>query len=416
MFCLVKKFGPLCAAIALIATIASPHVEARSRVGSGVSLLVWTNLEPSELKVAQEYANGWAGKNGASVKVLNNPSGTFQGFAQVARSGKGPDVQWGIPDDNIGTFQLAGLLAPVPSGIYNPKEFVPVANQAVTFQGQAYAVPVMLDTYTLVYNKKLVPRPPTSFAELIKMAEKFPNKKGKTWGFLFDPTNFYYSYAFIRGCGGYVFKQSGSSVDTNNIGLGNAGTIKTLTFIRDLVQKYKLIPSDMTYPIATSFFQKGQAAMTIDGDWDIGINEKALGTSNLGAALLPAVPGCGKPHPYAGVQVAFVSAYSHNQAMAWSLIKYLLQNVEIPDFQASGRIPAVIADIDNPAIQKDPVYSVYAKSALAGDPLPNVPEMSAVWTPAGNAITLVDRGKSSPSAAAANMVKQIKQGIAQLKS
>lgn len=414
MFRVVKKFAPLCAAIAVIATTITPHVEARTRAGAGFNLLVWSHLQPSELKVLQQYATVWAHKNGGTVKVLADPTTSFQGFAQVARSNKGPDAYVGIPDDNIGTFQLANLLSPVPAGTYDPKAYVPAANQAVTFRGQAYAVPLMLDTYTLVYNKKLVPTPPTTFDQLVKIARTFPNKRGGTYGFLYDVTAIYYSYAFLRGCGGYIFQRSGATVDTTNIGLDNAGSIKALTVLRDLVQKDKLIPSDVTYNIANSFFDKGQVGMFIDGDWDIGIHQAALGAKNFGAALLPAMPGCGAPHPFAGVQVGFVSAYSHNQALTWSLVKYLQQSISLPDFRASGRIPAKLADLDSRAVQSNPIYAVYAKAALSGDPLPNVPEMSAVWTPALNAITEVIRGKSSPSVGAANMVKQIKQGIAQL--
>jgi arabinogalactan oligomer/maltooligosaccharide transport system substrate-binding protein len=409
---LTKKLGPVVAAGALLASATLPSMAAPARAGA--SLLVYTHLTVPEGKVIQQLANQWAAKTGNTVKVINDQS-SFQAFSTLARSGKGPDIMFGLPADNIGTFQLAGLLSPVPSGTVNLSSYVPGALPAVSFGGQQFAVPLMLDTYTLVYNKQLVPTPPKTFDDLIAIAKKFPNAKGQNYGFLYDITNFYYSYAFIKGFGGYVFKQNGASLDTSDIGLGNAGTINALTFFQTLVQKDKLIPPDINYNIASGLFQKGQLGMFIDGDWDIAANEKALG-SNFAAAPLPLLPGGLQPHPFAGIQVGFVSAFSHHQDLSWQLIKYLLPIFSTPDFKAAGRLPALKSALAAPAIQGDPIYSAYAKTALSGDPLPNVPEMSTVWTPGANAITLVISGKETPQAAAANMVKQIKQGIAQLKS
>jgi arabinogalactan oligomer/maltooligosaccharide transport system substrate-binding protein len=44
--------------------------------------------------------------------------------------------------------------------------------------------------------------------------------------------------------------------------------------------------------------------------------------------------------------------------------------------------------------------------------MPNIPEMSQVWTPAGTDIQLAFKGQASASAAAADMVSKIKAGIA----
>lgn len=412
MISLVKKLAPLCVAAALVAATVTPSFAARSHTGNKFNLLVYTHLQPSEAQVIQGLANTWADNNGGTVKIVVD-TGTFQDFATLSHAGKGPDVMFGLPDDNIGTFILGGTVAPVPAGTFNPSAYVPGALPAVTFKGQQYAVPLMLDTYALVYNKKLVHTPPKTFDQLISMASRFPNSKGKPYGFLYDITNFYYSYAFFRGFGSYVFKQNGANVDTSNIGLGNAGGVKTLAFFQDLVRGKKLIPADINYTTAQSLFQKGQLGMFIDGDWDIGANQQVLG-KNFGAVALPTLPGGGTPHPFAGVQVAFVNQFSPNKALGFSLIKYLAATFSIPDFKAAGRLPALKADLDNPLISKNPVLAAYATAARNGDPLPNVPEMQSVWTPGANAITLVITGKSTPQAAAANMVTAIKRGIAQL--
>jgi len=405
---LAKKLGPLAAAATMLAAATMPTMQTPAHAGA--SLLVYTHLTKPEAAVVQGLADQWGKKTGNTVKVVVDGS-AFQAFATLARSGHGPDVMFGLPDDNTGTFQAAGLLAPVPTGTFNAADYVPAAGPATTFKGQAYSVPLMLDTYALVYNKELVPTPPKTMDDLIKVAQKFPNTKGKNYGFLFDPTNFYFSYAFVRGFGGYVFKNSGSAYDTSDVGLANAGAVKAYGLFRDLVQKYKLIPQDIqNSQVPGGLFQSGKLGMWIDGDWDIATNQKALG-SKFGAAVLPAVAAGMPSHPFAGVQVAFVSQFSNQKDLSFQFIKYMLPLISLPDFKVSGRIPALKSALASSTFQSDAVYSVYAKSALAGDALPNVPAMATVWTPAASAIDLVITGKKAPQDAATNLVNQIKQAI-----
>jgi arabinogalactan oligomer / maltooligosaccharide transport system substrate-binding protein len=382
---------------------------------AGITLNLDTHMVKAEAAVLQTLANKWAASNNATVKVTDNPTGGFTQFATLAHSGKGPDLEVGIPDDVAGPFQLAGLLAPVPAGQFKPSDYVPGAVAAVDYSGKAYGVPFDLDTYALVYNKALVPTAPKTMESVVTTAAKFANTKGKNYGFLFDPTNLYFSYAYIRAEGGYIFKQNGASVDTSNIGLATPGAIKAYTFFQSLVTKKIIPPSIQTSAnagIVQGLFQKGQLGMWIDGDWDIAANGKALG-ANFGAAPLPTLDGQ-TPHPFAGVQIGFVSAFSHNQAAAWSLMKYLQPIFPYADFKADGRIPARVADLNLKALKSDPVFSAYINSALNGDPLPNLPQMGQVWTPASNNIDLVLTGKETPAAAATTMVTQIKKGIAQM--
>ncbi len=412
MLRLAKRIAPVAAIVAMLAATVTPGLAARPHFGNRFSLLIYTHMQDTEGPIIQKLATAWASTHGGSAKVVVD-KGSFQDWATLSKAGRGPDIMFGNPDDNTGTFILGGTVAPVPGGVFDPSQYVSAAGPAVSQGGKVWALPVMLDTYALAYNKKLVPTPPKTFNDLIKIAQKFPNVKGKTYGFMYDVANFYFSYAFFRGFGSYLFKQNGASVDTSDIGLGNAGGVKALTFFRDLVRTYKLFPPDVNYTTAQSLFQKGQLAMFIDGNWDVGANRKALG-KNFAVAPLPTLPGGGSPHQFSTVQVAFVNSTSNNKDVSFQLIKDIIPQFQLLDLQTAGRIPVVKSALDSTTLTKDPVLSGYAKAALAAEPLPNVPEMNAVWTPGGNAISLVINGKSQPADAAANLVKGIKQGIAQL--
>jgi len=414
MFRISKKLASVSLAALMLAPVAVPAHASPAHAG-GVQLLLWTAGQKSEGVVLQQLANKWGAMTGNTVKVVQLSTNGFQAFATAAHTGKGPDLQVLLPDDNLGTFQLGGLLSPVPEGQFVNADYVPGAIAAVTYGGQKFGVPFDLDTYALVYNKALVPVAPTTMENVVTTAAKFPNTKGQNYGFLYDPTNLYFSYAYIRAAGGYIFKQNGANVDTTDIGLANAGSVKAYTFFQSLVQQ-KVVPADIQSSanagVVQGLFQKGQLGMWIDGDWDIIANTKALG-KNFGAAPLPTLGGQ-TPHPFAGVQVGFVSAFSQHQTLAWQLMKYLQPIFPIADYKVAGRIPARVADLQLSALKNDPVFSAYINSALNGDPLPNVPQMGQVWSPFANNLELVLTGKQTPSAAASTMVTQIKKGIAQL--
>ncbi len=411
----IKQFAKAGLPAALLAaTLAAPFSPARAaQPRAGSTLTVWTYVGAPATKAVQQLANQWAAGKGVTVKVITNPatSNPFQGFSTVAHTGKGPDIGFAIPSDNLGTFQLAGLIAQAPSDAFNASLYIPQTVQAVTFNGKYYAAPLNIGTYQLVYNKSLVPNPPKTWDQLFALAKRFPNTKGKTYGFFEDWTIPYFAYSIIRGFGGYYLKETPTGVNPNDIGVDTPGAIKGLQFIQSMYTS-GIIPADVNSNIAGSLFQKGQLAMWIDGTWDIGVNTQALG-SKFGAEPLPTLPGGLQPHPFSSDYSAFVNAFSKNQPMAWSLIEYLATRYPQLDVKIDGSLPAQKSLLDSPVVQKDPILSGYARTALAAEPIPNAPQMQAVWTPVQNQITLLSHGKVTPAQAGANMLQQIKQGEAQ---
>ncbi|MBE3578480.1 MAG: maltose ABC transporter substrate-binding protein [Caldanaerobacter subterraneus] len=365
-----------------------------------VELIVWSHLTDPEIAKVQEIANKWAEQTGNKVKVLADQS-DFQAFATAAQSGKGPDIMFGLPHDNLGTFQKAGLLAEVPEGVINKDDYVPMSISAVSYDGKMYAVPIAMETYALFYNTDKVKTPPATLDDLIKL--------GKEVGFQYDVNNFYFSFAFIAAYGGYVFKDTGGGLDPNDIGLNNEGAKKGLELIKDFVTKYKFMPADINGDMAKGNFQSGKIGLYISGPWDVDGFKKA----NVPFKVVPLPEIDGKPTPsFAGVQAAFVSANSKHQKEAWDLMKYLVENTGLPLFETGNRIPVIKSLLDNPEVKGNEILSAFAEQAQHAIPMPNISQMSQVWTPAGNALQLITSGKVPVDKAADDMVKQIKQGIA----
>ena len=78
-------------------------------------ITVWSHMNAQEFPELQTLADKWAKEKGVKVKVVDD-KGQIQDYIQAANSSKGPDLILGIANDNLGTFQKAGLLSEVPSG------------------------------------------------------------------------------------------------------------------------------------------------------------------------------------------------------------------------------------------------------------------------------------------------------------
>ncbi|GFP36304.1 arabinogalactan oligomer / maltooligosaccharide transport system substrate-binding protein, partial [Candidatus Hakubella thermalkaliphila] len=90
--------------------------------------------------------------------------------------------------------------------------------------------PIGIETYALLYNKDLVDELPETWDELIEFAAEFNDIPNNRFGFMMEPANFYYVYAFIGGHGGYVFGDGNTNPD--DIGLNNAGAIEGAKFLQ----------------------------------------------------------------------------------------------------------------------------------------------------------------------------------------
>jgi arabinogalactan oligomer/maltooligosaccharide transport system substrate-binding protein len=369
-----------------------------------VNLVVWSHLTEPEVAEVNKLAQEWAKKTGNKVEVLFDNTG-FQEYAAAAQAGKGPDIMYGLPHDNLGTFQKAGMLDQVPNGVINPADYEKVSIDAVSYDGKMFAVPVSMEAIALFYNKALVNEAPKTWDEFIKVA--------KEKGFVYDVKNFYHSFGFIAGMGGYVFKNTGGGLDPKDVGLGNDGAKAGLKLLDELVNTHKLMPIDINGDMAKAKFVSGKAALYLSGPWDIGAAKDAK--LDFGVAPMPTLPN-GKPFtPFVGVQAAFVAAGSKHKAEAWDLVKYLNENAPLVLFKTGNRIPVQKKYRDHADVKANAHLAAFGASAANGVPMPNIPAMSAVWDPAGKMIDLVLTKQADVDKAAADAVKAINDAVAAMK-
>ena len=371
-------------------------------------LVVWANNDPIQLKNTRKLAKEYEEKSGIKVEVV--PVDLLKQQEKLALdgpAGKGADlVTW--PHDQLGEAVIKGLVRPLEVGEDVTGQFSESAVQALTYDGQVYGLPYVTESIALIYNKKLMPEPPETFDELIDFARKNTNPSEKRYGLLYEGANFYYSYFLIDAMGGYIFKDDGGKVNTEELGLNNEGAKKALRTLQEWY-KEKLLPVKVTADTVNGLFKEGKAAAVINGPWAVKDYEQA--GIDFAVAPLPAIDGK-HPRTFIGVKGWYVSAYSKNPTWATDLMKFFTGKESLLlRFQETGEIPPRKDLLEDPVIKDDSVVNGFAQQASRGTPMPNVPEMGQVWEPIGNAITFVAQGKQSPEKALDDAVKMIREKI-----
>ncbi|GIM27447.1 maltose ABC transporter substrate-binding protein [Clostridium polyendosporum] len=403
----VKILATMMSALVLSTAFVACGKKEESKGGDGKSgkeIVVWSHLTDPEVKELDKLAQEWAKKTNNKVKVVAD-KGDMQAYIQAAQSSKGPDVMYGIAHDNLGTFQKAGLLAKVPSGVIDESKYVSKSvMDAVTLVGNKYAVPLSMETYALFYNTEKVKEAPKTLDDLVA--------KAKEVGFKYDVNNFYFSYGFLAGNGGYVFKNNNGTLDPKDIGLNNEGAVKGYQFIQDLVVKNKFMNADIKGDGAKGEFQAQKIGLYISGSWDV----KGFEDAKVPFAVAPLPTIDGKPCPsFMGVQAAFVSSKSKNQDQAWDLMKHLNEKSSPILINVGNRIPVLKSALDSDAFKKNKYSAQFAEQAKNAEPMPNIPEVQTMWGPGGANLTLLTANKVDAKKAADTTVEQIKQSIAQQK-
>jgi arabinogalactan oligomer / maltooligosaccharide transport system substrate-binding protein len=370
-----------------------------SSAGSPDKLVIWSQMSDKEIAVVQKVADDWSRKTGNKV-VIYSDKGDNRAFMEAAEDGNGPDIEFGVNHSRLEKLHSENLLSEAPSSIIDKTKFIDSAVQTVSFDGNMYGVPLSITTYGLYYNKSMIKVPPKTFDEFMSLAQKY--------GFQYDINSIYFSYSFLGGNGAYVFNKVNGKYDVNDTGLDNAGAIKGFTFLRDMVNKYKFMTTDIDTIKSRKNFENGKTGFYLSGSWDIeemdekGVNYSVCPMPEYNGKLLPT---------FVSVETAFVSSKSSKQQKSWEFLKYMAENSEMPLFKIGGKMPTLKAALNDPLIKSNEKVNAFLYQAEnGGEALPNVVEVQALQD---TRIPLQDltSGKITPTECAKKITDVIKEFI-----
>ncbi|WP_429174951.1 extracellular solute-binding protein [Aeromonas salmonicida] len=373
-------------------------------------LLVWEDIKKSN--GIEDAIKAFEAQYKVKVKIQEMPyAQQIEKLRLDGPAGIGPDVLV-IPHDQVGGAVVQGLLSELKVDAKYMDIFTKPAVDAQTYEGKLYGIPKAVETIVLVYNKDILPKAPETFDDLIKVSKE--QRAANKYGLLAKFDEIYYSYGVVAGMGGYIFGQNANgSLNVNDIGLANQGTIDAVTFLKSFYAD-NLFPAGIVGETGAnaidSLFTEKKAAAVITGPWAFKPYQDA--GVNYGVAPLPTLPNGEHMRSFLGVKGYSVSTYSTQKELAQQFIEFINQ----PEyakirFEKTGEIPPVKSLIDDPVIKGDEKARAVAIQAGYAVPMPSVPEMQEVWTPSNSALQLSVTGKQDVKAALNGAVKTINMQI-----
>ncbi len=374
-------------------------------------LVIWESAGP-ETDFVNTVKDQFTAETGIEIEVV--PVDQLSQASKLALdgpAGKGADiVVW--PHDRIGQSVLEGLLAPLPVTEKDLALFIDSTVDAMSYEGKVYGLPYSLETTALIYNKDLLPAVPNTMDSLFTIAKELTDDDN--YGFLYPISDFYFSYGFLGGYGGYVFKQTDSGLDTEDIGFATVGGVQGA----ELLVRFRtegIIPEGTDYGVSDGLFKEQKVAAIINGPWAFAEYKKA--GVNYGIAPLPKLSNGQYPTTFIGVKGYYISAFSENKDAALQFIKWLTtKEMAYKHYQINAIIPTNEEVIAMPEFQENKDFLAFATQASRGVPMPNVPEMGQVWDPMANAITIMLNGEADPELAMELAVEQILENIWEMKN
>lgn len=375
---------------------------------SGASLTIWSDAERTQ--AIKDAAAKFEADTGATVTVVQkNFEDLRADFLAQVPTGEGPDITIGA-HDWLGEFVESGVVDTIDLGD-RVNDFEPVTVEALTYDGQLYALPYAQEAVGLIQNTALVgEETPATWDELIQMASDA--------GFAERPfilyTNgtkgdMYTSYGFQTSFGAPVFLQTEDGSYTAEVGLGGQGGLDFAQWIYDNGSAGTGYFTDtVDYDIGNELFASGQSPFIVQGPWTI----PTFTDAGVDVAVGP-VPSAGgeTAAPFVGVQGFYLSSQSSNALLANEFLVNYMSTDEAQEalYEADPRIPALKAVAEQ--VASDPVIAGFLSSAQNGVPMPNIPEMGAVWD-FWNPVQIALINGEDPATVWPTMVSNIESAIA----
>lgn len=385
---------------------------------SGTTVTIWHQSRPNEREfLAEEITRFEADNPGVHVRPLYKETEELRsGFQAAALAGSGPELVYG-PSDVLDTFHTMGL-------IQDLGDWLPAAERNDFVAGSLTSLPSRIDParqelvqigdrfgnhLVLVYNRRLVPEPPTTTDELVRLAventvDEDGNGRIDRYGLVWNYTEPFFAIPFITGFGGWVFREPETRPPVP--ALDTPAMRDALGFIRDLREVHGVSPANCDYELADSLFKAGRAAMIVNGDWSW---SDYLESPEIDAAIavLPTVSATNLPmQPMVAPKGYSLNANTTGATAeaAMAFVRHMTaEDTQRRLVQRLRMLPVRTSVQEDPLFTTDPTLAVSRLQLENGHLMPVVTELRAVWDGMRPAYQAVLGGSLSPAEAAERM-------------
>ncbi|MFA5836669.1 MAG: extracellular solute-binding protein [Bellilinea sp.] len=297
------------------------------------------------------------------INVLQVPfNDIYNKYRTDVAAGSGPDM-FIAPNDSLGDDARAELVADITDLLAGKLDGVnQLGIDGMTVDGKIYGVPESMKAVAFWYNTDLLPTPPATTDELLKLMQD-----GTPVSFSYGC---YHDFGFFGAFGGKIFDDSWKVVADQG-----TGVVDAMNYLKSLydISKANGWPKNDSEGLAP--FIEGKMAAITNGNWAMGDYRNALG-DKLAVTALPAGPA-GAATPFLGVDGFYINPNSQVQEAAIKVALYL-SNVESQTFMMNeaGHVP-VRTDVEI----TDPLIQGLVDAFNAGAYIrPQVPELGRYWS------------------------------------
>jgi multiple sugar transport system substrate-binding protein len=384
--------------------------------------------------VTLEFWNYWEGNNGKAIQKLIDrfnrthpnikvknvtfPWGDLFTKMQAAAAGSGEslpavaagDIAWMAALHR--SKRLVDLGPMAKRAKLNLKDFYPEILKYSHYNGKLQALPVSTNNLALFFNKDLFKRagldpakPPTTWDQLREYAKKVSALGGGLQGFeIYTQPGEGLTWQLQP----YIWQAGGDFLNATNTrpAFNNAAGRRALGFLVDLIQKDKVTEAGQW-----GAFDKGQAAMRVDGSWMVGVY-KDQAPFDFGVAMIPR-PAGGKPATNMGGEQIFVFRRSGRENSAAGTFALWLASTPVQaEWDVATNFMPVRASVARHrlvrnVLSREPRLRAFVKQQQYARARPPIPKYPAVSDAFSKAIEPAFYGRVSVSEALANAEKAV---------
>lgn len=366
-------------------------------------------MRPLGTKILQEKLDQFAKRypGWKFSQLFYEPETARTNYIISAMGGSGPDLFWGA-SDNIGPFVELEVIKPLES-LFNKSfldSFITEPMPAnIRFQGHLFQIADQVGNHLcLVYNKDLVPEPPESISELIRMGENLtrdldgdgkPDRYALAWNY----TEPFFAVPFISGYGGWIMDENSRPT------LNTDAVVKAAQLIYDLANEEKIIPQECDYEIANALFLDGYAAMIINGPWSWGTYLE--NNIAIGIARIPKINETGLwPAPMVSSMGYSINVNLEDEklSIATELVKFLTSTeVQLTFARAMGTVPSRKKAFNDTLITNNKIIQSSIDQMKVARVMPVVTELRWIWDAMRPSYQSIFTGRTTPKQAAIEM-------------
>ena len=384
---------------------------------------IWDALPSADAGTLRDQVTAF-GKAYPGVKVnLQHYDGDELLYAaqQAAKTNKLPDL-FLVPADYRADLQAAKALQPADKALDKTllSGFADKALAGSQESGTQWGVPFTYSgTSVMLYNKKLVANPPTTWKELGQTVRPLYNGNLKQIGLALDVNEPFFLTSLLGGFGGGVLDaQNKPTLDTPQM-------VSSLTFIDQLLNDKtvrgdsRLKDNQIEYA-----FRDGRLGIYIGPDSLIGQYATAIAPTDteakldLGVAPLPKIDSTGQsPAPFNDDQTFFLgtgTSGDHLKAVSTFLGWLAQPSQQTAILNKLHLLPATKAFLASDTVKNNPVWSGLLTQLDQSKPQPSALEMSAVSDALRPNLEAVVAGTLKPADAAKQMQQMALDKVSKL--